>query len=201
MIAWLNGKIIEKLDQAVTLNVHGVGYEVFGSARTIDSVGDVGTEVTFHIYTNYKSDGSASLFGFLSRHEKELFLSLIKVDSVGPKSALNILSAAPWMEIAELIEAGDTETLAGLPKISKKTAEHLVVKLKGKLTDLLVGATTRPQSRLAANQQLRNQAHTALVHLGYRAQDANRALDDIEDWSLDLQTIIRHALNDLSGNN
>src|ERR1017187_1299237 len=137
MIAYLKGPVLDKSESAIVTDAQGVGYEVSCSPRTLVSLPSPGQRVELFIHTHYKSDGAA-LFGFATREEKELFLMLIKVDSVGPKSALNILSAAPWMELIDLIEIGDTTSLSKLPKISKKTAEHLVVKLKGKLQNIVI---------------------------------------------------------------
>ncbi len=199
MIASLRGKIFSKGDTHIVLEVSGVGYEVFCSPQVVTTLGDVGTEGCLHIHTHYKTDGAA-LFGFSSPQEKSLFLSLIKVDSVGPKSALNILSAAPCDEIVSLIEEGDVGSLSKLPKISKKTAEHLVVKLKGKLSDLLVSAESL--KGISQPRKLKLEAATALSHLGFKPQDVERTLNDLDEdiWQGDLHSVIRVALNGLSGN-
>jgi Holliday junction DNA helicase RuvA len=208
MIAYLNGSLIEKNDNAIVIDVNGVGYEVFCSSRAVVNLPDTGNRTQLYIHTQYRADGAA-LFGFLSTSEKNLFLELIKVDSVGPKSALNILSAAPWVEIAQLIEDGDVSSLSKLPKISKKTAEHLVVKLKGKLEVLFITAAVQDQSateqqrqKVSSSRKLRGEAQSALLHLGYKPHEIERALNDMEAdvWSGELQSIIRAALSDLSGN-
>lgn len=206
MIGWLQGKVVDKADNAIILNVQGVGYEVFCATSTVENL-DSGSDCSLYIYTHYKSDGGATLFGFLNRTEKELFLNLIKVDSVGPKSALNILSAGPWDETIHFIEEGDVTALAGLPKISKKTAEHVVVKLKGKLSELILesaaAGSTAPArvSSIRTAHALRGQAQTALQHLGYKNFEVEKALDQLNDdiWKQDLEVVIRAALNDLSG--
>jgi Holliday junction DNA helicase RuvA len=213
MIGYLDGNIISRSDSAVILNVGGVGYEVFCASRSLDLLSEINTRAQLFIHTQYKSDGAAALFGFLTQSEKNLFLELIKVDSVGPKSALNILSAAPWQDIAHLIEDGDVASLSRLPKISKKTAEHLVVKLKGKLEFLILesgeGTTNLSESggseartKIAGVRKLRAEAQTALSHLGYKSGEIERALEEIDEetWKSDLQQIIRAALSDLSGN-
>ena len=199
MIAYLRGKIFSKSDTSVVIDAQGVGYEVFCSPQVVSTIGEVGSDGQIFIHTHYKADGAA-LFGFSTVQEKSLFLSLIKVDSVGPKSALNILSAAPSEEIVSLIEDGDVAALSKLPKISKKTAEHLVVKLKGKLSDLLLGAG--PVTKISEPRRLRAEALTALSHLGFKPQDVERTLSDLDEdiWQGDLQSVIRLALNDLSGN-
>lgn len=200
MIAYLRGKILSKADNSVVIDAQGVGYEVACSPQVVSVLGEVGFDGELHIHTHYKSDGAA-LFGFTTQQEKTLFLSLIKVDSVGPKSALNILSAAPCEEIVGLIEDGDVAGLSKLPKISKKTAEHLVVKLKGKLGEIIL--TSGPVvAKVSGQRRLRTEAMTALSHLGFKPQDVERTLSDLaeEIWLGDLQSVIRLALNDLSGN-
>ncbi len=202
MIAYLNGTLIDKKELAVVVDVNGVGYEVFCARSIVENMGPVGGTCRLFVHTQYRTDG-ASLFGFSSQQEKDLFLSLIKVDSVGPKSALNIMSAAPWREIAHLIEEGSVAQLAKLPKISKKTAEHLVVKLKGKLGDLFFedgGIQTNNNGTQV--RMLRSETQTALSHLGYKSIEIDRALNELDEniWSSDFQTVLRSALNHLSGN-
>jgi Holliday junction DNA helicase RuvA len=201
MIAFLRGTIISKGEMSVTIDTGGVGYEVSCPPQVVASLAPTGGAGQLFIHTHYKTDGVA-LFGFSLAQEKSLFLCLIKVDSVGPKSALNILSAAPWDEIIHLIEDGDVSGLSKLPKISKKTAEHLVVKLKGKLGDLLLAQAAPKTARISEHRRMRLEALTALSHLGFKPQDIERTLADLNDdiWHGDLQSVIRFALNDLSGN-
>jgi Holliday junction DNA helicase RuvA len=199
MIASLSGKVIEFFENSLVVDVQGVGYEVTVSPQVCESFRKVGAQCRLFIHAHYKTDG-VSLYGIGSSLEKQLFLQLIKVDSVGPKSALNILSAAPLADLVQFIEEGDVATLSKLPKISKKTAEHLVVKLKGKLGSLNLNVVSgaRPVSQARQN---RSEALIALSHLGYKAQDVERALSAFDDdvWKLDLESIIRRALNQLSG--
>jgi len=208
VIAFLRGTVISKTNSTLVIDASGVGYEVFCPPQVIETLGTIGSSSQLFIHTHYKTDGVA-LFGFSLAQEKSLFLSLIKVDSVGPKSALNILSAAPWDEIVHLIEDGDIVGLSKLPKISKKTAEHLIVKLKGKLGDLLLTESSKTQasvsgkvSRMTEHRRMRLEALTALSHLGFKSQDIEKTLSDLKEdvWQGDLQSVIRSALNNLSGN-
>jgi Holliday junction DNA helicase RuvA len=198
MIGYLHGVVVQKSANHVVINVQGVGYEVFCTPQILE-VFELQRPISLFIHTHYKSDGVA-LYGFPTSQEKDLFLSLIKVDSVGPKSALNILGAAQWEDTVSLIEEGDVTGLSKLPKISKKTAEHLVVKLKGKLGDLL--SIAAPKSKNTEVRKLRLEASTALGHLGFKPQDVERTLGNLDDeaWQGDLQLVIRHALNHLAGN-
>ncbi|MDZ4677155.1 MAG: Holliday junction branch migration protein RuvA [Oligoflexia bacterium] len=206
MIAFLNGTIIDKKDSALVVDVSGVGYEVFCAKNTIENLGETGAACRLFIHTQYRSEGAA-LFGFISAQEKELFLSLIKVDSVGPKSALNIMSGASWFDLAHLIEEGDVASLTKLPKVSKKTAEHVVVKLKGKLSELILddGQNAAPTTKLPKSvgvRKMRAEVQSALTHLGYKPYEIERTLDGLEEdvWMDDIQSVIRSALNGLSGN-
>lgn len=203
MIALLTGKIKDKDDHCVVLDVAGVGYEVFVSARSMIGLGDLEQNQTLFIYTHYKSEG-ATLFGFLSKLEKLLFLALIKVDSVGPKTALSILSAAESGELIDLIEHGDVSGLAALPKISKKMAEHVVVKLKGKLSALMLtqeSAGTPTRGPRGEGQRLRREAQAVLINLGYKTFEADRVLNEFDEtiWTQGLEDVVRAALSQLGG--
>jgi holliday junction DNA helicase RuvA len=224
VIAYLNGKLIEKRDSAVVIDVNGVGYDVFCPASIVQVLGSVGSDVRLYVHTSFSNNSGFSLYGFSSVAERALFLSLIKVDSVGPKSALNIMSAAPWDEIVHLIEDGDVAALSKLPKVGKKTAEHVVVKLKGKLGELFVmaqeaegaspatgvgataeaarGISSGARTRSAQIRKMRAEAQTALSSLGFKPQDVQATLDDLGDdaWAGDLQSVIRLALTGLAGN-
>ena len=122
MIAYLRGKLLEVTTDTAVIDVQGVGYETLCSGRTLDQLRmQVGQELRLWIYTHVRED-ALQLFGFGSRQEKEVFLSLLKVNGVGPKSALSILSGAEAEKIIGFIEAGDAKALSNLPKIGKKTA-------------------------------------------------------------------------------
>lgn len=205
MIAFLEGTIVEKSDQAVIVQAGGVGYEVACTPVTLQGMGEEVSPVRLFVHTHYKNDGVA-LYGFNASEEKRLFLHLLKVDSVGPKSALNILQAAPLLQLVELIHSGDTNALAKLPKISKKLAEHLSVKLKGKLESLrgqpLSETFSDDIDLLSKITALRAEARGALSHLGFKGADVDKALDQLKDevWSTNLEEVIREALGTMRGN-
>jgi Holliday junction DNA helicase RuvA len=204
VIAFLKGRIIDHFDHGIVLDVSGVGYEVFCSQLTLDSIQGNQNVIQLFVYTQYRSEG-VSLFGFLSPQEKELFLNLIKVDTVGPKSALNIISGAPWQDLVHMIEAEDITQLSKLPKISKKTAELVVVKLKSKLKDLSLATqqtpSAKPQYKPTKDRKLKDEVSSALVHLGYRTPDIERVLDQVEEdfWTDGMEAVVRRALSGLSG--
>jgi len=212
MIGYLKGKVVQKLPQALIIEVMGVGYEVFCPVQTLEMFGQVGSEAELYVASQTRTDGTF-LYGFQTPVEKLLFLKLIKADSVGPKMALTVLSAAPYDELARLIDAGETSALSKLPKVGKKTAENLVVKLKGKLEDLisefnLIGdgpdIASRPQGAMAGRKiprGVRGEAVTTLVHLGFRQNDVERTLEAVSEkvWDAGLEEVIREALRSIQG--
>lgn len=189
MIAYLRGKLLEVTTDTAVIDVQGVGYETLCSGRTLDHLQmQIGQEIKIWIYTHVRED-ALQLFGFGNRQEKEVFLSLLKVNGVGPKSALSVLSGAEAEKIIGFIEAGDAKALSQLPKIGKKTAEQIILTLKGQLVRI-----DSPQQKRASNLE---QILFALVNLGFKSQN-------VEDFILNLppeievEEGVRRGLSSLS---
>ena len=131
MIATLTGTVTHKLETSLVIEINGIGYEVltivddWGSAK-------VGSEMSFHIYEQIREDAH-NLYGFTDLRAKELFIKLLSVNGVGPKVALATLSAAGVDRLSQAIASGDTGLLKGISGVGKKTAERLLLELKGKL--------------------------------------------------------------------
>lgn len=176
MISWLKGKVIEREAEHLVLDVNGVGYELQCSLSTLSAV-SVGDSAQFFAITHARED-ALILFGFASRKERAMFQALVKVNGVGPKMAIKILSGASVDQISDMIENSDVKGLSSLPKVGKKTAEQLIVSLKGKLPE---GETTHIPIKTTEGSLFRNlsgskaEIFSALVHLGFRAQD-------VEGW-------------------
>lgn len=188
MIAWLKGQVLTVGSESCVLNVSGVGYDVICSANTLSDVeGLEGAELFVH--THVRED-QISLFGFTSQVERKLFLSLIKVNGIGPKLAITILSAAKVSDIVELIENGDAKGLAKLPRIGKKTAEQMILSLKGQLV-----VEEQPTETLIKVQQ--KEVVSALVNLGFRMADVEQVVGQLEP-GLELQDSIRKGLSMLT---
>ena len=132
MFNYIKGEIIEKFENQVIIENNGIGYEFNVSMNTRDMCGIIGDIVKMHTFLSVKEDG-ISLFGFYSLEEKNLFLNLITVSGVGPKSALQILSGGQLSELNIAISTGDVGYLAKIKGIGKKTAERIVVELKDKV--------------------------------------------------------------------
>ena len=164
MIAALRGEVIARGAGHVVVDVAGVGYKVFVPRHPSRD------DVLLHTHQVVREDDE-SLYGFETREELALFEMLISVSGVGPKAGLAILSVARPAEIAAAIASGDTAALARAPGVGKKTAERLIVDLKSKIGRV----TGLPVTGALAGE---DDAHAALVALGYTASEAATALRD-----------------------
>ncbi len=202
MIASLNGLVESKVGDEVVLDVQGVGYRVFLSLRSMAQLPQVGQPAKLRIRTVVRED-ALDLYGFTSQAEEELFLMLTSVSSIGPKTAMNILSGIEPSELAHAIASEDVARLTKLHGVGKKTAERLVVELKDKMQPLLVSeaaATTRASS--APAKARRSDLIGALVNLGYKPAQAEKAAELAEQKAgadAPLDALIREALRAARG--
>ena len=186
MIALLTGKIKFMGPDNIILNVNGVGYEVYASTKTLNNLA-VSQDTELWIYTHVRED-SLKLYGFSNLLEKRIFLSFISINGVGPKMALVILSAAPSLEeMLNMIEQSDVKGLARLPRIGKKTAQQMILNLKGQLKEKWLEVD---KSFLKSRQDL----STALKGLGFRSMEIQAALDNIK-LSYNMETDLKKALS------
>lgn len=190
MIAYLRGRIVENLAEGVVMEIGGFALELVCSSNTASDL-ELDREVVVHTYLHVRED-ALQLFGFSTRLEKKLFLSLIKVNGVGPKMATQMLSGAPIHEIVRWIEAGDAKALTQLPKVGKRTAEQLVLTLRGRLVKW-----DEPGDASSARLGVREDVISALVNLGFRPADVDRVVQDIpKDY--DVERAVREGLQRLS---
>ena len=214
MIARLKGIVEFKDQETCIVDVAGVGYELTCSLETLDEL-PLGETYVFDVYTHVREDQIA-LFGFRSRAEKDFFLALLSVNGIGPKMAIKILSAGALTSIARAIEAGDAKALSQLPKVGKKTAEQLVVSLKGKMGAYLdsqfagagigAGKSRQPGASLPLSNQdpIESEIASALTHLGFRAQEIEHVIAKFEEQTRDraesptLEEGVRFALQFLA---
>lgn len=185
MISFIKGEPLFVEADSLTVDVNGVGYELHCSSNTLTDF-DGQSQINAFIHTHVREDAFL-LFGFSSEIEKKVFLSLLKVNGIGPKMALTILSAASVNHIVSLIEAEDAKGLAKLPRIGKKTAEQMILSLKGKLV--------RAEDSLEKPQQPRARVEiiSALVHLGFRLTDVEKVVEQMNS-NIDLQEGVRQGL-------
>jgi Holliday junction DNA helicase RuvA len=194
MIAYLQGKLAEAQMDTVLLVTQGVGYELQCSLTTVETLqNDLGKNIELWAYTHVRED-ALQLFGFLDKTEKQMFLSLLKVNGVGPKMAITILSGASPGQILEMIENEDVKALSKLPKVGKKTAEQMILTLKGKLVVAATEATAPKASPAIGTQR---ELKSALLNLGFRSQDIDRVVVGI-DKNADLESGLKTALSALT---
>nr|BFD66373.1 Holliday junction branch migration protein RuvA [Bdellovibrio sp. HAGR004] len=193
MIGYLRGKIIEVMNDSALIDVQGVGYEILASAHTLGDLQDLlGNDIIVWVHTHVRED-ALQLFGFHDKEEKNLFLSLLKVNGVGPKMALSILSGGRPAQIQEMIEAGNAKALSGLPKVGKKTAEQIILTLKGKLVSIEEGASPAKKK-----SQGHTQITSALLNLGYKSQVVDQFVSTLPA-DISVEDGVRKGLQTLSG--
>ena len=171
MIGRLSGRLLEKLPPHLLLDVQGVGYEVDAPMTTFYQLPAVGEAVTLHIHQVVRED-ALLLYGFASRAERETFRQLLKVSGIGAKIALAILSSLSADELALAVAGENVARLSKVPGIGKKTAERLLLELKGKLkADVRIAAGGSAEAAPSAQDIL-----NALLALGYSDKEAQAAL-------------------------
>jgi Holliday junction DNA helicase RuvA len=188
MIAMVSGTVAVRRGDHVVVDCGGVGYRLAVSAETLRHVPAVGKSVVLHSHLVVRDDALA-LYGFATEAERELFLMLIAVQSVGPKVALAVLSGGPPRELLAAVAAGDTARLQAAPGVGKRTAERIVVELREK-----VGATATVPAVVTAlrSEDPRALARDGLLGLGYTAVEADELLDGAEGEKP--EDLIAHAL-------
>ncbi len=196
MIGRIHGKIIEKQPPQLLIDVQGVGYEIDAPMSTFYQLPNMGETVTLHTHLVVREDAHL-LFGFASLAERSLFRTLIKINGVGAKLALTILSGMNAHEFIACVQDNDAAALVRLPGVGKKTAERLIVELRDKLKDQLPdGVSTMPAS--TASQQPASSpagdAVSALIALGYKPQEASRMVRAIDATDMNTEDIIRLSL-------
>ena len=199
MIGSLRGKVIETDEETMIIDVNGVGYELTCSLNTLSSLAGR-DDVRVSVYTQMRED-SLTLFGFSSSLEKRMFLTLLKVNGVGPKLAIKILSGGTLEHITAMIENGDVRGLSSLPKVGKKTAEQLILTLKGKLVmepEIAKPKKGQPAVLTPKFDGARADILSALVNLGFRLPDAEKVVGDM-DQEIDVQAGVRKGLAALTG--
>jgi Holliday junction DNA helicase RuvA len=196
MIGWLSGQVVDRHHPGkLVVDVNGVGYDVETSLPTFFQVETQAGTVGLHIHTIVRED-ALLLYGFVDKQERSLFRALIKVNGVGPKMAIAILSSISPDEFIQCIHQQNTVLLTKLPGIGKKTAERLVVEMKDSLQQL--PQSIRQQDNHPVSIREQDEAIKALESLGYKPQEAVKAINKIDDGSKTCEQLIRQALQILA---
>jgi Holliday junction DNA helicase RuvA len=205
MIAHLNGRLLSKEATSVIVDVAGVGYEVSIPFSTFYEVGDVGANVELRIYTHVKED-ALQLYGFKTLLERQLFINLLSVSGVGPKIGIALLSGMSADELVTSIKNNNLARLTAVPGVGRKTAERLVVDLREKMTALSASQVAEePGARSDASipssdDDVRAQALSGLLNLGYQRSAAEKAIDSAlnEDGEATVESVLRRGLRKLA---
>jgi len=187
MIGFLRGRILRRQPPHLLIDVQGVGYEVEAPMSTFYSLPEAGAEVMLYTHLVVREDAHV-LFGFGTETERRLFRALIRVNGVGPRLALTILSGVSVDNFVRCVRDNDSAALTRLPGIGKKTAERLVVEMRDRLEDTGVDVTA------GAAMNPRDEALSALVGLGYKPPEASRMLQAIKETGISSAELIRRAL-------
>jgi Holliday junction DNA helicase RuvA len=190
MIHRLRGELVEKDGEGVVLDVNGVGYYAATPTSTLGRLPRVGEECVLHTRMVVRED-SMQLFGFATRDERSTFDALTGVSKVGPKLALAVLSTLSPAQVSEAVGRGDVSRLASAPGLGKKTAERLILELKGK--DF---GAFEPQVSVNGGGSAYLEAREALAGLGYSLEEAEQVLSEIPEQD-SVQDYVRAALKSI----
>ena len=199
MIGRLSGRLVAKQAAELLLDVQGVGYEVMVPLSLLTQLPELGEPLILHTHLQVREDAH-QLYGFAQTKERQLFRLLIKVNGVGPKLALAVLSAMQVDHFVSLVEQQDVSALVRLPGVGKKTAERLVIEMRDRLKGWssetkVAGSST---TVVAEPQVLAEQdAQAALVSLGYSTAETQRVLNKLRGQGLSSEDLIRQALQQL----
>jgi Holliday junction DNA helicase RuvA len=196
MIAWLKGVLRDKQPPWLLIDVGGIGYEVQAPMTTFTALPSIGTEVVLYAHQVVRDD-SHQLFGFAERSERDVFRQLLKVNGVGAKMALAILSGMDAVTLGRCVLEGDTTSLSRLPGIGKKTADRLVIEMRDRLGPSAMHGESGPLP--AGSTALRPmdpaaEAVSALIALGLKPPEASRRVAAIDGADLACEDIVRLAL-------
>lgn len=205
MIGRIRGTLIEKTPPFVIIETSaGVGYEIQVPMTTFYQLPEEGAETTLSTHMSF-SENLHAMYGFISTKDRALFRELIKVNGVGPKLALAILSGMETDEFVLTVHDNNVDRLVKLPGVGKKTAERLLIEMSDRLkdwaisSDIVEKSETQTAARNGRSNDQTQEAISALVALGYKPQIASKAISQIASDDLKSEEIIRLALRQLAG--
>ena len=198
MIARLRGCLLEKAPEQIVVDVGGVGYQLFVSLNSFYRLPNPGVEVDLFVHTHVRED-ALQLYGFLDAAERTLFLLLLQVSTIGPKVAVGVLSGMDTPDLERAIADGDARRLVAVPGIGKKKADLMILQLREKvkvLQQARAAASSESAVRIGGDAA---EAVSALVNLGYKQHEAERAVGRAEEaGTRALADLIREALRRLA---
>ena len=193
MIGFLRGKLIKKPPPLLILDVKGVGYEIEAPMTTFYVLPKTGNEIEIYTHLVVRDDAHL-LFGFATENERLLFRNLIKVNGVGAKMALTILSGIEANEFSQCIQNNNAERLTKLPGIGKKTAERLIIEMRDRIENIPKLATIQKNGNMDKRSNPADEAISALISLGYKPAEASKYVLAITNDGMSSEELIREAL-------
>jgi Holliday junction DNA helicase RuvA len=194
MIGWIKGQIVDRPEiRKLVVETQGVGYDVETSLTTFFQLESNPDVITLHIHTIVREDAFL-LYGFLDKQERALFRLLIKVNGIGPKLAMGILSSISPSDFYACVQADAADRLIRIPGVGKKTAERILVELKDKIKEFI----NVPSSTLTTHSTAQSEATSALEALGYKTQEAIKMIKAVDSGQLSCEQLIREALRRVS---
>ena len=202
MIAHLSGTLLSKQATSVIVDVSGVGYEVSIPLSTFYDLEDTGSKVQLRIYTHVKED-ALQLYGFKTARERELFINFISVSGIGPKLGIALLSGMSADELIASIKSNNLARLTLIPGVGKKTAERLIVDLREKMAALstahLEEETPQHAAEMSSADNVRTEALSGLMNLGYQRSAAEKAIDSAlsDGGDISVESVLKRSLRKL----
>ena len=195
MIGSLRGRLVFKQAPQIVVECSGVGYEVEMPMSTFLDLPEAGSDLFLYTHLVVREDAQI-LYGFTTTDDRMLFRTLLKVNRVGAKMALGVLSAMTANDFRRCVEYEDTTTLSKIPGVGKKTAERLIIEMRDRIDKALPAAPgTVPVS---ADASARSEAFGALVSLGYKPNEVNKLIGKLDTDTLSAEDIIRQALKQVA---
>jgi len=180
MIEYIKGILSEKEVTRVAIEAHGVGYNISIPLSTYEKLPEVGSNLLLHIHYLVREDAH-KLYGFLSKTEREMFRHLININKIGPKVALSVLSGITISDLVNCINTGDSSRLEKIPGVGQKTAQRMLIELKGKVGSVPVsGISEGSLMGNSTNAKVRDEAFAAMVSLGYNDKQVQKAFARVE---------------------
>jgi Holliday junction DNA helicase RuvA len=199
VIGRIRGVLVDKKPPEVQIDVAGICYEVQVPMSTLYQLPELGKEITLHTHFVVREDAQL-LYGFFEEKDKSMFRSLIKINGVGPKMALGILSSMEANEFVRAVRSNDINAMVKMPGIGKKTAERLLIEMRDRLKDW-DGEEGGTQVPVSAGASITSDAETALISLGYKPQQAAHAIAAVLKTNPEIQgseELIRHSLKSMA---
>ncbi|MFT0212994.1 Holliday junction branch migration protein RuvA [Pseudomonas sp. F1_0610] len=201
MIGRLRGILVEKQPPFIIVDVSGIGYELEVPMTTLYQLPEINQEIIIHTHLVVREDAQL-LYGFYAKREREFFRELIRLNGVGPKLALALMSGLEVDEMIQCIHAEDTSRLMKVPGVGKKTAERLLVELRDRLKTWeripSIAPLVAETAQISMPMSAENDAVSALVSLGFKPQEASKAVSAIFEEGLTSEELIRRALKGMA---